>query len=260
MKKLWLVVAAGVILFAYHMGQKVANASAELSTVSPVPLVARAFSATGAMLTEYEVHDWTTLQNKALTLSQMESIGGKVAKSLANSTRPTWKQTSAEESAVMYAYHQGKKGTTPSLQVTVELMSMKFPNIVPQTVLVIRELVTTTSDQTMENTYQRVQSAIMATGGLPHINVTMVGERRGLLSSSARANVVKRTFAFAGGTPLQGMQDAYTTSTSGEVPGIMVPSIRSGRQNLNLQVALHKRIYQKDTKVLVGSPIITIEY
>ena len=260
MKKISLVAIAVVCLIAYHLGQKVASASVESSPTSAASLVATAFAATGAKLSEYEVHDWTTLQNKALTLSQLEAIGKQAAKVLAISTKPTWTRTSAGESTVLYAVHQVKKGANRSLQATIELMSMKFPNVTPQTVLVIRELVTTTNGFTMHDTYQRVQSAVLAAGGQPHLNVTMVGDLSGQLNTSARASVVQHVFACTGGTPLQGMQDAYTTSTSGDVPNFTGPSIRSGRQNLNLQVALHKRDYQKDTKVLVGSPIITIEY
>ena len=260
MKKISLVAIAVVCLVAYHLGQKVASANVESIPTSSVAMVKTAFTATGAKLSEYEVHDWTTLQNKALSLSQLEAIGQKAAMALAISTKPSWTRTTAGESVVMYASQQVHKGANFALQATVELMSMKFPNVTPQTALVIRELVNTTNGNSMSTTYQRVLSAVLATGGQPHLNVTMVGDLSGQLNTSARARVVRHVFACTGGTPLQGMQDAYTTSTSGDVPDFTGPSIRSGRQNLNIQVALHKRDYQKDTKVLVGSPIITIEY
>ena len=260
MKKLAVMVLVGGCIVAYSLGNQVATASVPSSTDAAVTLVRQAFSVTGAKLSAYEVHDWTTLRNQALSLSQIEAIGKNVATALKINVRPQHVQSSKEEASVIYTGHRSRQGIAGSTQVTVQLMSMKWPQVQPQTVLVVREFTTTTSARTMGTAYQDTVNAVQRVGGQPHINVTMIGYLQGMLPTAARAQVIQHAFASTAGQPLQTMQDAYTSSTSGAVAAANVPFIASGMQKLNLQVALHKRNYQKDTKVLVGSPLITIEY
>jgi hypothetical protein len=51
----------------------------------------------------------------------------------------------------------------------------------------------------------------------------------------------------------------YTTSVAGYATRVL-HSVLAGGQPVNLQVALHENSYRNCTKVLVGSPIITVEY
>lgn len=260
MKKLALMVLVGGCIVAYSLGNKVATASVPSSTDAAVTLVRQAFTATQAKLSAYEVHDWTTLRNQALSLSQIEDIGKNVATTLKINVRPEHVQSSKEEASVIFTGLRSPQDTAGSTQVSVQLMSMKLPQVPPQTVLVVREVTTTTVAGSMGATYQHVADAVSRVGGQPHINVTMIGYLQGTLPTGARAQVIQHAFVSTAGQPLQTMQDAYTSSTSGTVAAANVPFIESGMQKLNLQVALHKRNYQKDTKVLVGSPLITIEY
>ena len=260
MKKLWVAMLAASCVAAYSLGHQAATASAAPTPASPVALIERAFAATKATVTGFEVHDWTTLPHATMDVAGMEAIGRTVAKALQISPTPSSTAIRANEASVIYAGTQTLAKSSATLQVSAELMSMRFPEAPPQTVLVIRELASARSAQAAGRVYARVAAAVRRIGAAPEINVTLIGLLAKPLDTDARAQVIRRAFTSAGGNPLQGMQDAYTSSVSGYAQKTAAPSLLTGRQNLNLQVALHKRDYQKDTKVLVGSPIITIEY
>lgn len=259
MKKIILPILIGGWIVAYLLGQTFAEARDVQAPLAAVNLVAQTFTATGAKLTDYEVHDWTTLCNQALPKSELQQIGGKLAKELGVRSAPIFTRKGTTAWSIEYSDVGGLQQQSDKPAATVALMSMNPAGGTPQTVLAIRVTGSTRTTAIINKEYQQVEHVVQALGGQPQINVTMIGSLPRSLDTAARAGVIAKAYAKVAGKQLQIMQDPFTSSVAGYAPA-NAPVLAAGRQKLNLQVAMYKSNRQKDTKVLVGNPVITIEY
>ncbi len=256
MKKLWVAVLASCAI-SYVVGQEVATAASP-GAESSVALVESAFAATGARVTGFEVHDWTILPQATMSVARLRVLGQGIANELQIGTVTPLISKSVTEASVVYVGTMRFAGESGAVRVTVDLMGMRIPGAPVQTALVIQALAN--DDGAVSEVDRRVAAAVQTTGATPSINVTMIGLLGKSLATSARAKVIRQSFASVDAREAQSEQDAYTSSVAGCANRIWAPAVRANGQPINLQVALHKRNEFKDTKVLVGSPVITLEY
>lgn len=221
--------------------------------------VARAMAATGARMDGFEVHDWSVLSGGAQGLPELREEAGRIARALG------MKQTGAYEHdapndrvALVTGTYDG------STTASVELASMQITASQMETVLVARidapgspRKPPTLAE--VVGAYASVERAVREAAASPEVNVTLFGTLADMLGRSARASRVAAALAADGAKPQPGMADAYTTSVTGFSPAA-VPYDIAGGTRFDLQVALFEDNFHHSTGVLVGSPIITVEY
>jgi len=262
MKKLAAVAAMLGMVGAYTSGQTVAHAwdaqSSSPPSASPVHYVETAFAATRAHFTGYEVHDWTTLNDAFLSQQAVHRLSHELAMKLHLSQPRLYQHQDSRDHVALWSGTVVVQGL--SLQSTVEVASLDIPNAPAQTVVILRVLGGGNAQATLDRVYAAVDGLADAIGGHAQVNATLFGALPGLRTGEERSAAIRRAFAAVGAQELQPMQSPYTTSVAGYAPQATVATAQAGQQTLNLQVALHADGYKSVTRVLVGSPIITVEY
>lgn len=251
LKKLAALVALLGMFGSYTSGQALAHAFSPQEG-APIAYVQAAFAATKAKLTGYEVHDWTTINNTFMPEKAVTALGKQLAVKLAVTDLRLYPHVDSRDHVALWS------GKVHGLAATVEVASMAIPGA-PQTVIVLRLVDSGDDGASFAASYRAIRAAVRSIGGTLEENATLFGELAHPLSESARARVIGSAFARAGAAELQPMQSTYTTSVAG-FGAENIPFELAGAQKINLQVALHANSYNNVTRVLVGSPIITVEY
>ncbi len=259
MRKLVVMAAAAACLAAWGTGRTWAAHQAQADAPQRVcSYIEQAFAATGAVYSGFEIHDWTTLSNTFDGETALQATAKRLAVSLGGKGLHYYGHVDPRDHVALFT---GTYGARDNL--SVELASMRLTD--PQTVLVVRiwrQGSTSPGAQAfarLPGMYAAVAQAVQSIGGRPMINASLFGHLALLAPPAKRAEVIRGAFGAAGAEPLQPMVLPYTTSVAG-FSGAGVPYILGGSQKLNLQVALHEDNFNHYTRVLVGSPILTVEY
>ena len=263
MKKLAIMGAVLGMLTSYVTGQALAQRFVSPSQVTVPAYLEKAFAATRSQLTGYEVHDWTTLSASFLPERQLRQADREVAVRLGVRHLKLYAHSDPHDHVALwtgtYAANPVRGARAEDVKATVEMASLAFADAPSQTVLIVRLLASTNKEAGFAAAYAAVARVADKVTGHAEINATLFGSIPRLLDTHARAKRIHSAFIAAGARPLQSMTYTYTTSVSGYGAG-GVPALHAGKQNINLQVALHENGYKDVTRVLVGSPIITVEY
>ncbi|MHB1628334.1 MAG: YwmB family TATA-box binding protein [Bacilli bacterium] len=280
MKKLALMGLAVLLTASYLTGQTMASVWRP-GAGRTVPFLTKAFDATHSRLTGFEVHDWSTLHDGFSSVAVLTRDAKRVAQEMGVSSPHLYTHDgSRDHVAVWSGFLQSGKGTV-RMQATVQMASLSFPHAPAQTVLILRLLASGPSYpgerggrlpvrssapgsemglfRDFAAAYRTVRTAAAASGGNAVVNATLFGVIPALLNTAHRGAVVRAAYAAVHAQPLQAMVYAYTTSIAGYAASGGSPAL-AGSQRINLQVALHENSYNRSTRVLVGSPIITVEY
>ncbi len=256
MKKLAMLATVLLMGAAYMSGKALATNELTKSG-NPVTYALHAFATTHARETGFEVHDWSTLSRQFESESTIRHEATVLAKGLGLTSLKHYEHIDAHDHVFLWSgtFHAANDPAT----ATVEIASMRFIDAPSQTVLIERIVKNTTSQALVPLSYDAIRKSVLLAHGDLDINVMLFGSLSGQLSTSARAGIVLHVLSAVNATPVGTMTDSYTTSTSAYASGA-APSLLSGAQPVNLQVALHENSYKHDTRVLVGSPLITVEY
>ncbi len=262
MKKLKVLAGACLFIALYQAGTMAGQAWANVNHPSFTPdLVEQAFQATSAHATGFEVHDWTTQNTAFLPVYVLKIEAKDLLYRLFANHITGFSHSDAHQHVSFLSGHTSIKtatGKTVPLTATVELASMHLPGQSPQTVLVIRLLSNQHTLAGLHTAFSLLQSVVPAKGS-SNRNVMVFGQLPKMASQGSRTALIHKAFADVQGSATQWSQDAYTTSAAGGSAkgGLSLPV---GNQNITLQVAMHANGYNQTTRVLVGSPLITVEY
>lgn len=224
-------------------------------------LVARAFRLTGARAAGFEVHDWTTTNTPFLAVSLLRQEARQTIARLGVAKPTGWVHQDSHQHVSFFSgtttVHSAQ-GAIIALTATVELASMNLPGQSPQTVLVVRLIAKQKSLAGSHAAFALVKSVLPAQGS-SNVNEMAYGALPTMVSENNRAAKIRRVFSQVSGIAFQWSQDSYTTSAAGNSAqgGLF---LQAGKQDINLQVAMHTNDYNQTTRVLVGSPLITVEY
>ncbi len=280
MKKLALMGLAVLLTASYLTGQTMASVWRP-GAGRTVPFLTKAFDATHSRLTGFEVHDWSTLHDGFSSVAVLTRAAKRLAQKMDVSSLHLYTHDGPRDHVAVWTgfWQAGKQ--TARMQATVEMASLSFPDAPAQTVLILRLLASGPSYpgtraghlqarsaalrsemglfRDFAAAYRTVRTTAAASGGNALVNATLFGVLPGLLNTAHRGAVVRAAYAAVHAQPLQSMVYAYTTSIAGYAADGGSPAL-AGSQGVNLQVALHENSYNRSTRVLVGSPIITVEY
>ncbi len=259
MKKLVLLGLATVAVMSFSVGQTFAHAMHKPAVNDTPQFVERAFAATHAHMTGFEVHDWTTLHNKFYPVSTLVTEAKKVALQLGMTHMHLYTHQDAIDHVAQWSGTVNFGSHAKNVTTTVEMASLTFPHAPAQTVMILRYLGSTSEEQAFATAYVRLDHTATVAGGVPKVNGTLFGNVPGLQDIHARAMQIAAAYRAVAATPSQTMTYRYTTSIAG-FGAASVPNLVAGQQLVDLQVAMHENSFTHNTRVLVGSPIITLEY
>jgi hypothetical protein len=222
-------------------------------------LAVRAFTATGARLTDIEVHDWSTVSQRFASMRALTALALRAAQLLGLRQAHFWqRETRGERVVQLTGWFRGTAGQ-PSLALSIEAASMRFVGSPAQTVLALRIYGAAHDVTSLAVAYRALAQAVAAAGGTADLNATLIGRLPRGYSTTAQQALERKAWSAVTGRILQRFTGTYTTSDAGYAPW-RAPAVVTGGQRLDLQVAFHRNNYAQMTKVLVGTPMITVEY
>jgi hypothetical protein len=214
----------------------------------------RAFAGTEAEVEGYSIHNWSVIDKEYRSAEQLKTLGTELARTL---DLVNGKEASQSESDQASYSLRGvwKNGA----EVALTLKSMKFQEQPPQTVLVIRVDRETNELGDYSRNIEQVRETAKQAHAVPQISTCIKGLRTDRMEGGESYALVQKVFQKVKAKEMEGVRSDLVTSISGYSP-LTKDYITTDGKKINLQVAVHYDTYQKKTRVLVGSPVVTIEY
>ncbi|MFC4769502.1 YwmB family TATA-box binding protein [Effusibacillus consociatus] len=252
MKKLALV----VLLICAVIG--VAYASPVRSTgvkdIQMGEMLTRAFDASQAQAEGYYVHNWSIVNQTFMTMDELAQMAQKM-NSVLQIPNAQENKINGERQYVYQLYGRWD----PSTEVSLALTTMNLQGQQPQTVLVIKIERDSNRVQDITQSVEKVKSTAAQIGVSPQISTCIKGFYNDRIDSMGRNQIIGRVFKAVNANEVEGIRSDSLVSVSGYSP-LSKEYIKTNGKRMNLQVAVHYDAFQKKTRILVGSPIVTIEY
>lgn len=218
-------------------------------------LLNTAFAATGAQVEAYSIHNWSVLNDTFIDPAIVQSSAEQVAGALKIQS-PTVYQHADDTQRVYQLF--GKWDAQTTVAVIVNSMRQTQPAWA-QTSLVIRIEYEGNDSQGLQQAISRVRAAVNKTGAKPQISTCIKGFLNDRMDGMERDRLISNTFQTVQASETEAMRTDMLTSVSG-YSKLSDEYITTNAKRMNMQMAVHYETYQKKTQVLIGSPILTIEY
>ncbi|HEU4964754.1 MAG TPA: YwmB family TATA-box binding protein [Bacilli bacterium] len=252
MKKIGLI---GILIcFAIGMFGYLSAQQAVTATSNTGEFLAKAFSATKANVEGYSVHNWSVINQDYKSLEELKALGQEL------------NETFGIEQAQETADHEGDqnsyalRGTWKNgSDVQLVLSSLKFHDQAPQTVLVLRVEQVAQDLNDFNASINRVRATATQAGTVPQISTCIKGLLADKMEDGETNALISDVLAKVSAKEIEGVRSDLVSSVSGYSPQTKDYIVTNGNK-MNLQVAVHYDEQKGKTRVLVGSPIVTIEY
>lgn len=216
-------------------------------------LLLRAFDTSTAEAEGYYVHNWSVVNNTYMSMKELQQMAERLNSTLQIPDAQVNK-IDDEHQHIYQLYGRWDPRTTVSLVLaTMDLEKQ------PQTVLVIKVERESNRVQDITRSIEKVKETTKSIGVAPQISTCIKGFYSDRIESTERNQLIQRIFASVNAGEIEGIRSELITSVSGYSP-LSKEYIKTNEKRMNLQVAMHYDAYQKKTRILVGSPIVTIEY
>ncbi|ARU60519.1 hypothetical protein CBW65_05080 [Tumebacillus avium] len=240
-----LIVAAFSLFSARETIAQTADTGAFLS---------KAFAETGSEVEGWQVHNWSAIDKEYKSADDLKALGLSLNKMFAIQNAEETLQSQGDQTSYSL---RGKWQNGAAAQLT--LTSMKFQSHAPQTVLVLRVERDAKDLSDYSAAIKRVSETAKLANTVPQISTCIKGLRADKMNDIAVNSMVKDVFQTVKAQEIEGVRSELVTSVSGYSPLTKDYIVTNGNK-MNLQVAAHFDETLGKTRVLVGSPIVTIEY
>ena len=229
----------------------------------------QAFAASGATPTGYLIHDWTQVNQKFVSLTQLQSWAGNISHDLAIfSSHTVTRRTKGEN---FYEIYGAGPGNT---QVRVVLSSFQFGKTQDtgatistlqsvggqaETLLVISLQQNDAHLAGLTTDWERMDQALTQANWVPQISACIEGFRNDRMGDGQRVRWANLVLQNVHAVRVEGLTLHNVTSISGYSQGQDIAILANGHP-INVQVAAYYNAYRHHTNVLVGTPVITIPY
>jgi hypothetical protein len=226
-----------------------------LATVSDTgAFLMKAFGSTNAEVEGYTINNWSVIDAEFRTPDQLKRMAETVNATLQIENAKGSPDTQGDQNAYTL------RGTfKDGADVQLVLKSMKFQEHAPQTVLVVSLDHATKDLSEYAKEITIVRNTAKAAKSAPQISTCIKGLLADKMKSGDSNALVKDVFRTVNAKEIEGVRSDLVTSVSGYSP-LTKDYIFTNGTKMNIQVAVHYDAYQGKTRVLVGSPIVTIEY
>lgn len=229
----------------------------------------QAFAASGATPTGYLIHDWTQVNQKFVSLTQLQSWAGNISQYLAiSSPHAVTRRTKGEN---FYEIYGAGPGNT---QVRVVLSSFQFGKTQDtgatistsqsalgqaETLLVISLQQNDAHLAGLTTDWERMDQTLTQANWVPQISACIEGFRNDRMGDGQRVRWANLVLQNVHAVRVEGLTLHNVTSISGYSQGQDIAILANGHP-INVQVAAYYNAYRHHTNVLVGTPVITIPY
>jgi hypothetical protein len=214
----------------------------------------KAFATTDAEVEGYTINNWSVVDKEFRTADQLKGMAGQLNRTLNIQNVNGTPDTQGDQ--VSYTL----RGTfKDGANVQLVLKTMKFQEHAPQTVLVVSLDHATKDLNQYPQEISTVRQTAIAAKSVPQISTCIKGLLADKMKSGDSNALVNDVFRKVNAKEIEGVRSDLVTSVSGYSP-LTKDYIFTNGNKMNIQVAVHYDAYQGKTRVLVGSPIVTIEY
>lgn len=225
-----------------------------VGTADTGEFLAQAFAATQADVEGYSVHNWSMLDKEFRSTEQLKALAQKLTKTFEILNAKESLDNGGDQNSYTLRGTRADGGTAQ-----IVLTSMKFQDRAPQTVLVLRVEREAQDLDGFKQAIQGVRETVTEANAIPQISTCIKGLRGDKMSDSASNTLIQNVFQHVKAKEIEGVRSELVTSLSGYSPLTKDYIVTNGNK-MNLQVAVHYDAHLDKTRVLVGSPIVTIEY
>jgi hypothetical protein len=242
-----IVMAVGMVTLVTSQGTKAAMEN-------PSSVLEQAFQATDAQVEQYSVRGFAVKKNQWMEWEDVFRLAQDLAASMniRNIKQENTKQ--ADENQVRL-YGQWDDQT----HIMVSVLSMKKSQMDVQTIMIIKVDRQGNSLRELKTIQERLRYTSLLYGIPMEISTTLQGTIAAQLSEKQQEQIIHRVFGEVGAKEVEGLRSPKVTSISAYTPKI-AEHIVSMQRPINLQVAAHFDQYRQKTHVVIGSPVITVEY
>lgn len=216
-------------------------------------LLTKTFEASGATAEGYYVHNWSVVDSQFQTPDTLAQMAGNMNTLLQIPDARKYTQSDSQHNVYEL---QGR--WDPSTSVSLILTSMNLQNK-PQTSLVIKIERVSQNVQDITQSIEKIKNVVASIGVRPQISTCIKGIRDDRIEQITQDTLVGRMFSQVDAAKVEGLYSDSLTSVSGYSP-LTREFITTNGKRMNLQTVVQWDNYQQKTRILVGSPIITIEY
>ncbi|MDI3327846.1 MAG: YwmB family TATA-box binding protein [Alicyclobacillaceae bacterium] len=221
---------------------------------APPAFLERAFAATGARAEGYGVHHWSIWNHELMSVDELRRLAGRLNETLGLGDTREWSYDQGDQR--VFQLRGGWPGGTSGMIV---LTSFRVEGRRPDTTLVIRAEKTGPDVGDLAEIHARVRKTLEKAGTGPRLDTCLYGSRDGRMSEAERRELIDRVLQAVRAREVEALRSPQVTSVSAYSPQVKA-YIWTGNQKMNLQIAVHDDAYGKKTRVVVGTPIVTVEY
>ncbi|GMA57562.1 TATA-box binding protein [Alicyclobacillus sacchari] len=219
-----------------------------------------ALAATHAEATGYGIHDWTTLNNEFLPVTQLASIGGQLVQEFGlTNANITSRQLSNES----FWQVDGQWPNATNVQLVLTSLPGASGNGVDsaaQTVLTITALGSSLTQTVFSSQYDQVEHMVAAVDGTPQMSAYLSGFYPQEVDEADADRMAMAALTAVKASTVEGLRTPLETSISGYSAKAPVYILTGDNRRMNVQAAIHQDSFRHGTDVYVGSPIITTAY
>lgn len=213
-----------------------------------------AYEATQADPTGYYVHDWSVVNASFVGMEELMTMAKQVNTVLQIPNPQEYKSQIGKQN--VYQLH-GKWGA--DTDVSLIFNSMNLEEHPAQTTMVIKIEREGRNVKDITQSIEKVKKSAAKISVTPQISTCIKGFMDDRIKPTDRDQLIKRVFSSVHANEIEGIRSDLLTSVSGYSP-LTKEHIMTNEKKMNLQIVVQWDEYQKRTLVLVGSPIVTIEY
>lgn len=223
-------------------------------STNPAPVLEQAFHATHAQVEQYSVRGWALMKGKWMEREEAIHLANRLASSMNMKGMEEQVSEKTDETQVKI-YGEWDDQT----HIGISVLSMKHPQMDVQTVAIVKIDDTTRSLDQLDKTWAQLQKAAYINGIPMEIGTTLQGTVNIRMNEQQQGQWIKDAFSSVGAKEVEGFQSPLLTSLSAYSPKIE-DNIISNKHAVNLQIAVHDDTFHQTTRVVLGSPVITVEY
>lgn len=213
-----------------------------------------AFTATDGSVEGYSIHNWSVIDKEYHGVDQLKVMAQQLNRTFGIENVKESSGGQGDQNSVTL---RGTWKNGADVQLVVQ--SMRLTDNAPQTALVLRVERETKDLQDYGQAIEKVRETALSQQTVPQISTCVRGFLPDKMKDGESNTLVKRVFQKVKAKEIEGVRSDLVTSVSGFSP-LSKDYIVTNGNKMNLQVAVHYDAYQGKTRIVVGSPIVTIEY
>ncbi|ASS73867.1 hypothetical protein CIG75_02015 [Tumebacillus algifaecis] len=216
--------------------------------------LSKAFAETAADVEGWQVHNWSVIDKEYKAAEDLKLLGLNLNKTFGIQNAQEALESKGDQTSFTL---RGKWQNGAAAQLV--LTSMKFQDHAPQTVLVLRVEQEAKDLSDYSSAIKKVSETARFANTIPQISTCIKGLRADRMNDGELNSMVKQVLQKVKAKEIEGVRSELVTSVSGYSPLTKDYIVTNGNK-MNLQVAAHFDGHLGKTRILVGSPIVTIEY